>query len=28
MANFFAEGGTSFAGFELKKPFGFNVKPM
>ena len=24
----FADGGTSLAGFSLKKPLGFNMKPM
>ena len=27
-AAFFADGGTSFAGFSAKKPFGFSMKPM
>ncbi len=25
---FFADGGTSFAGFSTKKPAGFSMKPM
>jgi hypothetical protein len=27
-AAFFGDGGTSFAGFSLKKPDGLSMKPM